>query len=77
MRCPSCKRKKAQFYGWFQEWYGWTLTCLECGEMFADGEWLDRPWEPGWREENILRALLDVDEMESKAVQGLEGGENG
>ena len=62
-RCPSCKRPKAQFYSWFQEWYGWHTTCCECGERFADGEWLDRPWLPGWREKNILKALLAIDEM--------------
>ena len=64
-RCPSCKRKKAQFYGWFQEWYGWALTCTECGEKFADGEWLERPWCPGWREQNILNALYDIGEMKN------------
>ena len=63
MRCPSCRRQNAKFYGWRQDWYGWTITCTECGEMFADGEWLERPWSPGWREENILKALLAIDEM--------------
>ena len=61
MKCPSCLREDAQFYGWFQEWYGWHLTCTECGEQFADGERLDRPWSPGWREINILKALLAID----------------
>lgn len=66
MRCPSCKRRKAKFYGWFQEWYGWHNTCLECGEQFADGKWLERPWCPGWREENILKSFLAIDDMKSK-----------
>lgn len=65
-KCPSCEREDAQFYGWFQEWYGWNMTCTECGEQFADGEWLERPWRPGWREENILEALMAIDEMKKK-----------
>jgi len=64
-KCPSCERENAQFYAWAQEWYGWHLTCLECGEQFADGEWLERPWSPGWREKNILKAFLAIDEMKS------------
>ena len=66
-KCPSCERENAKFYGWQQAWYGWHLTCTECGEQFADGEWLERPWHPGWREENILKALLAIDEMKVEA----------
>lgn len=66
MKCPSCERQEAQFYGWCQEYYGWYLTCTECGEQFADGEWLERPFYPGWREENILKALLAIDEIKEK-----------
>lgn len=56
------------FYGWFQEWYGWHIACTECGEQWNDGEWCERPWKPGWREENILRALLSIDEMKNPTI---------
>ena len=53
--CPTCKRdtlKLCQHY----EWYGWSVTCLECGERWEDGERLPRPFAPRWREKNIERA---------------------
>lgn len=68
MKCPSCKREHAQFYGWRQDWYGWTITCTECGEKFSDGEWLERPWKAGWREENILKALECIDNLKKGLV---------
>lgn len=77
MKCPSCERAEAQFYGWFQEWYGWHLTCLECGEQFADGEWLERPWCAGWREHNILKALLAIDEIPQQHSNSLGQGLGG
>lgn len=43
MFCPTCKRRR-RFYGWFQEWYGWTITCCHCGDKWADGERLERPF---------------------------------
>lgn len=69
MRCPSCKRSRALFYGWRQDWYGWHLTCCDCGEQFADGEWLERPWCPGWREQNILKALFCIGEMNHQVTE--------
>lgn len=53
--CPSCTFR-ATHLGWFQEWYGWHITCLNCGESWQDGEWCPRPFEPKWREKNIAAA---------------------
>lgn len=53
--CPNEKRRRRMF-GWFQNWYGWNITCLGCGEQWADGEWLERPFKPRWRQENIDHA---------------------
>lgn len=61
-RCPTCKKRR-KFYAYFQEWYGWTMTCLGCGEMWADGEMLGRPFMPGWRKDNIRRAKKRIAEM--------------
>lgn len=65
-KCPTCKRR-TKFYSWFQEWYGWHSTCLNCGDRWTDGEMLERPFERGWRKENILRAKECVKEMRKKA----------
>lgn len=54
-RCPCCNRL-APFAGFSQEWYGPTWTCLRCGDSFADGERLPRPFARGWRKANIWRA---------------------
>lgn len=50
--CPHCKTRR-RMLECFQEWYGWTNTCLTCGEMWTDGEWHPRPFERGWRKANI------------------------
>lgn len=53
--CPSCTFRTTHV-GFFQEWYGWHRTCLNCGEEWQDGEWGERPFEPGWRARNIAAA---------------------
>lgn len=53
--CWNCKKRRAM-WGWFQEWYGWHITCLSCGEQWQDGEHVPRPFMPKWREENIKHA---------------------
>lgn len=49
--CPTCKRRTFMV-GFFYEWYGWTLTCLGCGDQWTDGEMHPRPFAPKWRERN-------------------------
>ena len=56
LRCPNCKPFQVAAVAAFQEWYGWMVTCLRCGERFEDGEWLPRPCERGWRLDSIARA---------------------
>lgn len=53
--CPSCTFY-ATHVGFFQEWYGWSVTCLNCGEEWQDGEWGERPFVQGWRSKNIEAA---------------------
>lgn len=62
MKCPTCKRRR-RFYCWFQEWYGWHMTCTGCGEQWQDGEMCPRPFAPRWRKENISRAKSNIKEM--------------
>lgn len=57
--CPTCNRRR-RMYGWFQHWYGWTVTCLGCGDRWSgDGEMAERPFKPRWRAERIAEARLD------------------
>ena len=46
--CPTCDRLR-RMSAQFQEWYGWTLTCSGCGDMWSDGEMHPRPFAAGWR----------------------------
>jgi len=55
-RCPDCKRARAWFASFFQEWYGWRSTCLHCGRSFEGGEWLALPFMRGSRAAEIARA---------------------
>jgi hypothetical protein len=56
IKCPNCRPFQCAAVGAFQEWYGWYVTCLRCGERFADGEWMPRPAERGWRQDSIRSA---------------------
>ncbi len=53
--CWTCEKRRRALLQ-FQEWYGWTGTCLTCGEMWQDGEMLERPFRPRWRKDNIAAA---------------------
>jgi hypothetical protein len=55
--CPTCERPR-RMYGFFAEWYGYTWTCAGCGDAWADGERLQRPFAPGWRRRNIESTRL-------------------
>ena len=53
--CPNCCGRRT-FACFFQEWYGWLDTCLNCGDSWQDGEWMPRPFAPGWRKESVADA---------------------
>ena len=40
----------------FEMWYGWTATCLTCGDSWQDGEMLERPFAPAWRKKRVEKA---------------------
>ena len=56
LECMGCGYKDRLFVTTMEEWYGQRGTCLRCGEQFADGEWLARPFMRGWRKKNIENA---------------------
>lgn len=51
-----------------QDWYGWTITCLGCGDSWADGEMLPRPFKPRWRTESIAEARQRYKELMERAA---------
>lgn len=53
--CPTCKRSR-RMLGWLYEWYGWTLTCLGCGDRWTEGEMHERPFRRGWRAQSKASA---------------------
>lgn len=55
LKCPTCDRRR-RMAGHLALWYGATLTCLGCGDMWTDGEMHPRPFKPRWRAENIAAA---------------------
>jgi hypothetical protein len=50
--CPTCESEQ-EFYCEFEEWYGWTVTCLNCGDRWMDGELCPRPFARAWRKESV------------------------
>lgn len=53
--CPTCDRNR-RFVTMHQHWYGTTWTCCACGDSWADGERLTRPFSPGWRQKAAVAA---------------------
>lgn len=50
--CPTCKARKRAVAA-FEDWYGWTETCLGCGDCWTDGEMHERPFARGWRKQSV------------------------
>lgn len=53
--CPTCA-KATRFVEIHVPWYGWTSSCLRCGDSWQDGERLERPFARGWRPRAIEEA---------------------
>ena len=53
--CPTCENR-TRFACLFQDWYGWLITCLSCGDRWQDGELMPRPFAPGWRKNSVEKA---------------------
>lgn len=66
--CPTCKSKQ-DFYCTFEEWYGWTVTCLNCGDQWMDGERLARPFARGWRKDNIEYVKEQIERYSVKRAE--------
>ncbi|MBR8182159.1 hypothetical protein KDW54_07090 [Burkholderia ambifaria] len=64
--CPTCERPRRMFISYF-EWYGATVTCAGCGEEWQDGYRSERPLMPGWRKQNIQRAIRNLARIGVKA----------
>ena len=56
--CPFCEHE-AHVVGATQEWYDTIWTCCRCGDAWAGGEMLPRPFARGWRQRAQRRARLD------------------
>jgi len=53
--CGDCKRR-TRFAGFFQDWHGWNHTCLRCGRVWDDGEWIALPFIRSARKRNVEAA---------------------
>lgn len=69
--CFNCKRKRLVLCE-FQGWYGWSTTCLTCGDAWRDGEVMPRPFARGWRKERVVAAKKRMKSYLDAAIpQGL------
>jgi hypothetical protein len=56
VHCWNCKRRRRVAGLDLGAWYGVRWTCCGCGDGWADGERLERPFKRGWRVEAIAAA---------------------
>lgn len=55
-RCPTCECKTEMVIQFPNNpFYGPTIGCTKCGESWADGERLPRPFYRGWRAHSAAR----------------------
>lgn len=53
--CLDCG-KYSRFAGLMTPWYGWRTTCLRCGRVWCEGEWMPLEFERGSRAKSIAGA---------------------
>lgn len=72
MKCPCCGGyANVLIECW--EWYAAQATCLLCGDAWSDGERMERPFAPRWREERIASAKKRIARYETESALGGEG----
>lgn len=54
-RCAGARRRVVSSWP-SSPYYGPHFTCCHCGDQWGDGELMERPFRPGWRDENTARA---------------------
>lgn len=57
-RCPTCKARRRMLFQ-DEAWYGMTMTCCHCGDIWQDGELYPRPSARGWRKEAAAKATVE------------------
>lgn len=63
LHCPTCERRR-RMWRTYTDWYGSNLTCLTCGEEWQDGVRCQRPFQRGWRQENVAAARAQMKRMQ-------------
>lgn len=74
VKCPGCETRTRQL-ATYQEWYGWTIVCLACGDTWDNGELRQRPFARAWRKEAIEQAekrLTGLRRLKRQKDRGLE-----
>jgi len=67
IECPTCETDRGFLFEHYP-WYGWTRTCLSCGDQWEDGERRERPFRRAWRKAAVAEALARL-ETALRAVQ--------
>lgn len=67
--CPTCARRRL-FLVELAAWWGSTVTCLTCGDAWAEEGRLPRPFKPRWRAESIARAKALPFTTKAEALAG-------
>lgn len=62
--CPVCEHRRRHVIALFV-WYAAHITCCACGDSWADGERMPRPFRRGWRCEAVRQARAQWDEAQS------------
>jgi hypothetical protein len=56
--CPTCRGRRRTVVR-LALWYDPVVTCCGCGDSWAGGELVERPFMRGWRKQAVERAVRD------------------
>lgn len=76
--CLDCG-KRSRFAGLMTPWYGWRTTCLRCGRVWCDSEWMPLDFVRGARARSIesakrsYRRAASHSELLTSALSASEG----
>lgn len=65
IKCWNCKSEKVIAHLTTTPYLGDIFTCVDCGDMWSDGECYERPFQRAWRKKRTERAQKIWDDPET------------
>lgn len=68
--CPVCECRRRMLVE-DGAWWGFTITCLTCGDRWGEDGRMPRPFARGWRERSVAKAKAKPYTTKRQALRDL------